>query len=152
MSTNGKRKRRTFSEEFKRDAVNLVVVEGYTIAAAARAVNVLDGSLREWYRKYAPQYPTPRAINGEAGIKNTPTDNNHDQKMPGTNIESMAINHLAEGPGSQLGRAGIYNPYPKWANCEFRAFLQKSRSHLEASKVPSMTKPSTEEPSMTIQT
>ena len=43
MSTNGKRKRRTFSEEFKRDAVNLVVVEGYTIAAAARAVNVLDG-------------------------------------------------------------------------------------------------------------
>ena len=69
MSTNGKRKRRTFSEEFKRDAVNLVVVEGYTIAAAARAVNVLDGSLREWYRKYAPQYPTPRAINGEAGIK-----------------------------------------------------------------------------------
>jgi transposase len=54
MSTNGKRKRRTFSEEFKRDAVNLVVVEGYTIAAAAKAVNVLDGSLREWHRKYAP--------------------------------------------------------------------------------------------------
>jgi transposase len=51
MSTNGKRKRRTFSEEFKRDAVNLVVVEGYTIAAAAKAVNVLDGSLREWHRK-----------------------------------------------------------------------------------------------------
>ena len=58
MPTNRKRKRRTFSEEFKRDAVNLVVVEGYTIAAAARAVNVLDGSLREWYRKYAPE-PEP---------------------------------------------------------------------------------------------
>ena len=51
MSTNGMRKRRTFSEEFKRDAVNPVVVEGYTIAAAARAVNVLVGSLREWHRK-----------------------------------------------------------------------------------------------------
>jgi transposase len=38
MSTNGKRKRPTFSDEFKRDAVNLVVVEGYTIAAAAKAV------------------------------------------------------------------------------------------------------------------
>ena len=58
MSTKGKRKRRTFSEEFKRDAVNLVVVEGYTIAAAARAVNVLDGSLRECHRKYAPE-PEP---------------------------------------------------------------------------------------------
>ena len=55
MSNNGKRKRRTFSEEFKRDAVNLVVVEGYTIAAAAKAVNVLDGSLREWHRKFAPE-------------------------------------------------------------------------------------------------
>ena len=51
MGTNGKRKRRTFSEEFKRDSVNLVVVEGYTIAAAAKAVNVLDGSLRDWHRK-----------------------------------------------------------------------------------------------------
>ena len=58
MSTNGKRKRRTFTEEFKREAVKLVVVEGYTIAAAARAVNVLDSSLREWHRKYAPE-PVP---------------------------------------------------------------------------------------------
>ena len=55
MSTKRKRKRRVFSEEFKRDTVNLVVVEGYTIAAAARAVNVLDGSLRDWHRKYAPE-------------------------------------------------------------------------------------------------
>ena len=58
MSTKRKRKRRVFSEEFKRDAVNLVVVEGDTIAAAARAVNVLDGSLRDWHRKYAPE-PEP---------------------------------------------------------------------------------------------
>ena len=58
MSTKRKRKRRVFSEEFKRDAVNLVVVEGYTIAAAARAVNVLDGSLRDWHRNYAPE-PEP---------------------------------------------------------------------------------------------
>ena len=47
MSSKRKRQRRVFSEEFKLDAVNLVVVEGYTIAVAARAVNVLDGSLRE---------------------------------------------------------------------------------------------------------
>ncbi len=58
MSSNGKRKRRSFTEEFKRDAVNLVVVESYTIAAAAKAVNVLEGSLRGWHRKYAPK-PEP---------------------------------------------------------------------------------------------
>ncbi len=54
MSSNGKRQRRTFTEQFKRDAVNLVVVEGYSFAAAARAVDVTPGSLRDWHVKYAP--------------------------------------------------------------------------------------------------
>lgn len=47
MSSNQRRQRRSFSEEFKRDAVNLAVVEGYSISAAAKAVNVLPGGLRE---------------------------------------------------------------------------------------------------------
>ena len=34
------RKRRKFSDEFKQDAVRLVVSEGYTFAAAAQAVVV----------------------------------------------------------------------------------------------------------------
>ena len=72
MSTNGKRIRRTFSEEFKREAVNLVVVEGYTIAAAARAVNVLDGSLREWHRKYAP---APEPCGDDASVEDLKAEN-----------------------------------------------------------------------------
>ena len=72
MSTNGKRKRRTLSEECKRDAVNLVVVEGYTIAAAARAVNVLDGSLREWHRKYAPE---PEPCGDDASVEDLKAEN-----------------------------------------------------------------------------
>lgn len=58
MSSNGKRKRRTFSEEFKRDAVYLIVKEGYSFRAAAEAVNVNENSLRNWHRKYAPE-PEP---------------------------------------------------------------------------------------------
>jgi transposase len=52
------RPRRRFSEEFKRDAVRLVVAEGYTLQAAATAVGVSDQSLRAWHAKYAPP-PTP---------------------------------------------------------------------------------------------
>ena len=37
MSTKKKRVRRTFSDEFKLDAVNLVVVDGYSFKAAAEA-------------------------------------------------------------------------------------------------------------------
>lgn len=48
------RRWRRFSEEFKRDAVRLVVEEGYTFKAAAVAVGVGDQSLRAWHAKYAP--------------------------------------------------------------------------------------------------
>jgi transposase len=47
------RRWRRFSEEFKRDAVRLVVEEGYTFKAAAAAVGVGDQSLRAWHTKYA---------------------------------------------------------------------------------------------------
>ena len=58
MSSQEKRQRRTFAEEFKRDAVNLIVVEGYSFRAAAEAVNVNENSLRNWHKKYAPE-PEP---------------------------------------------------------------------------------------------
>lgn len=55
MSADSPRTRRSFSEEFKRDAVNLIVKQDYSFAAAAKAVGVGEGSLRLWHRKFAPQ-------------------------------------------------------------------------------------------------
>src|SRR6266571_8210736 len=52
------RKRRVFSEEFKQDAVRLVVRESYTFAAAAKAVGVGEQSLRKWHARLAPK-PEP---------------------------------------------------------------------------------------------
>lgn len=46
---------RRFSEEFKRDAVRLVVAEGYTFRAAAEAVGVSEKSLRDWHARLAPR-------------------------------------------------------------------------------------------------
>jgi transposase-like protein len=40
--TSEKRPRRSFSNEFQRDAVNLVAVEGYSFNLAALAVGVSD--------------------------------------------------------------------------------------------------------------
>ena len=53
-----KRGQRGYPDDFKRDAVRLVVEENYTFAAAAKAVGVCSRSLRDWYTKYAPQ-PEP---------------------------------------------------------------------------------------------
>ena len=50
-----KRQRRTFSSEFKVDAASLVLDQGYSIAEAARSLDVGDTALgrsikdREWW-------------------------------------------------------------------------------------------------------
>jgi transposase len=55
MSKKPKRKRRSFSNEFKQDAVDLVVNQGYSFKAAAEAVVVTTRLLREWHEKLAPK-------------------------------------------------------------------------------------------------
>jgi transposase len=57
LQQEASRRWRRFSEEFKRDAVRLVVEEGYTFKAAAAAVGVGDQSLRAWHAKFAPALP-----------------------------------------------------------------------------------------------
>ena len=54
MDDQSKRKRPTYSDEFRRDAVRLVVEEGYSIKAASQAVGVCETSLRSWHAKLAP--------------------------------------------------------------------------------------------------
>ena len=55
MSHDSKHKRRSFSDEFKRDAVNLIVNQGCSPRAAADAVGVGEGSLRLWAPAVCPQ-------------------------------------------------------------------------------------------------
>tara|TARA_R110002072_G_scaffold233795_2_gene391458 strand:+ start:64273 stop:64596 length:324 start_codon:yes stop_codon:yes gene_type:complete len=55
MSEKLKRPRRSFSVEFKQDAVDLVVKQGYSFKAVADAVGVAAKSLRDWHAKLAPQ-------------------------------------------------------------------------------------------------
>jgi transposase len=49
MSERSKRLRRSFRDEFKRDAVDLVVKQGYSFKAAADAVAVATKSLSDWH-------------------------------------------------------------------------------------------------------
>lgn len=58
MPEKSKRARRSFSAEFKQDAVDLVVKQGYSFKAAADAVGVAVKSLRDWHAKLSPE-PEP---------------------------------------------------------------------------------------------
>ena len=54
----GRKPKRLFSDEFKRDAVRLIVEEKYTFRAAADTLGVREQSLRQWHAKLAPK-PEP---------------------------------------------------------------------------------------------
>lgn len=58
MSKKPKRGRRSYSDEFKQDAVDLVAKQGYSFKAAADAVGVNVNSLRAWHEKLVPE-PEP---------------------------------------------------------------------------------------------
>lgn len=45
-------KRRLYTDEFKREAVKLVTVQGYTQAEAARSLGIHANLLRNWRRKF----------------------------------------------------------------------------------------------------
>ena len=49
--TAGTRKRRRFSEEFKRDAVEIVRTSDKSIAEVARELGIYDSSLGNWVRQ-----------------------------------------------------------------------------------------------------
>lgn len=54
MTTNGT-KRRRHSEEFKREAVQLVTSKGYSVAEAARSLGIGENQLRTWKKKYGSE-------------------------------------------------------------------------------------------------
>ncbi len=50
--TTEKRKRRTFTEDFKRDAVALITEQGYKVSEASRSLDVGENQLRRWKRQF----------------------------------------------------------------------------------------------------
>lgn len=52
MASNGsKRPRRTFTEDFKAGAVDLVLREGKTVGQVARDLDLTESALREWVER-----------------------------------------------------------------------------------------------------
>lgn len=49
--------RKTYTDEFRRAAVDLIAAEGITVAAAARRLGVNPEVLRKWKRRHGPAAP-----------------------------------------------------------------------------------------------
>ena len=58
--TTGKSKRRQFTEEFKADAVQLVIQGSRPIAQVARELEINESSLGYWVKNYRQAHPDPQ--------------------------------------------------------------------------------------------
>lgn len=47
-----KRQRRSFPEDFKREAVALITEQGYKVSEAARSLDIHENLLRKWKRRF----------------------------------------------------------------------------------------------------
>jgi transposase len=76
--TNSNRMGRRYDDDFRREAVNLVVVEGYSFQAAADAGGVSSRSLRDWHEKFAPP---PETCGPDATIRGLQDENKRLRKQ-----------------------------------------------------------------------
>jgi transposase len=64
-----KTNKRTFTQEFKREAANLVVTEKYTVAEACKAMDVSSSAMWKWVKQLKQEKsgitPTAKALTSE---------------------------------------------------------------------------------------
>jgi transposase len=61
------KKRRTFTAEFKREALTLITEKGYSVAEAARSLGIHENLLRSWKRSLDEQGDHAFPGNGRLG-------------------------------------------------------------------------------------
>ena len=66
--SRSKRSRRSFTEEYRRNAVSMVEEQGYATAAAARELGIHENLLRAWRKKYG------RAAEESSGLSESEQD------------------------------------------------------------------------------
>lgn len=64
-----KQNRKTFSQDFKVEAVKLVIEEGYTIVAAATNLGIGISTLGKWVRTYKREQDPATAFPGKGHLK-----------------------------------------------------------------------------------
>jgi len=65
-------KRPRYSDEFRQDAVRLIVEKGYSFRAASQAVGVGEQTLRGWHRRLTP---APELCGEDASLSELQAEN-----------------------------------------------------------------------------
>lgn len=94
--TTETRKRRSYTEDFKRDAVALVTGQGYKPSEAARSLDIGDNLLRRWLREFEEEASGTRLSGDEREELKRLRKENRMLRMENTDSVS-ARNHTRNG-------------------------------------------------------
>ena len=73
---NDKKQRRNFTDDFKADAVKLVLEHGYNASEAARRLGIGQSNVSRWVREHRRQHETPSSDQDlEAEVKRLRQEN-----------------------------------------------------------------------------
>jgi transposase len=67
---NDKELRRRFTDDFKRDAVKLVIEQGYNTSEASRRLGVSQSNISRWVRQYRQSTENPSGTDRELEAEN----------------------------------------------------------------------------------
>jgi len=92
--------KKRYSEQFKREAVRLVMKENYTVTAAARATGASQGAISLWVEKYA----------GEPATKIQPLHGSEKEELKALRAENRLLRMETE----ILKKAAAYFAKDQW--------------------------------------
>jgi transposase len=88
-------RKESYTDEFKQDAVRLIVDQGYSFGAASSAVGVTDQTLRKWHAKLAPQ---PAPCGDDASLAELQAENKRLRKaLQRAELEREILKKVAPG-------------------------------------------------------
>ena len=107
-----KKQRRSFTQEFKQDAVRLVLKEGYKVAEAARSLDISDQMLGRWVRKFKANQETAFPGKGHQGDElqrriRELEEENRQLKMEKDILKKATVNSMSQRNTSNNTSLGV---------------------------------------------
>ena len=127
--TTETRKRRNYTEDFKRDAVALVTEQGYKVSEAARSLDVGDNLIRRWKREFEEE-----ASGAQLGADEREELKRLRKEVRMLRMEKEILKNVWSAPGMQgsnqaVGNKTFASMYPACLRCELTPGLDGIRAH-----------------------
>ena len=127
--TTETRKRRNYTEDFKRDAVALVTEQGYKSSEAARSLGIGDNLIRRWKREFEEE-----ASGAQLGADEREELKRLRKENRMLRMEKEILKNVWSAPGMQgsnqaVGNKTFASMYPACLRCELTPGLDGIRAH-----------------------